>query len=71
MNYVQYDEHRLRQIVGEGGGQYVGIQEGLAYDLVLFNSCVTGSTLALRVEDVTPQKVHDHIAAHEALWKRN
>ncbi len=43
-------ETYLRRQVEQGGGEYVGIQEyeGARYDLVLFNSPRTGSTLAVK-----------------------
>ena len=39
-----------------------------AYTLVLFNSRKTGSTLALKTEDITVQAVREHIAASDALF---
>ena len=52
----------LRTAVEQGGGKFVGIQEGLSTDLVLFND-EAGSTLALKVSEVTPTRVFDKIKA--------
>jgi len=58
--------------VEEGGGIWVGVQEceGMLYSLALFNSRRTGSTLALKTTEITPELVRSHIRKHEALWKR-
>jgi hypothetical protein len=51
------DHAYLRSAVAEGGGEWVGIQEGTREHLVLFNDPVGKSTLSLRVSDVTPEAV--------------
>ena len=62
----------FRDIVEAGGGIWVGIQEceGKDYDLVLFNSPKTGSTLALRTDKITQDEVWEHIHAHNKEWAR-
>jgi len=58
-----YEAH-FRHAVKAGGGKWVGIQEieEADYDLVLFNSPTTGSTLALKSDNCTSEKVAAHIA---------
>jgi hypothetical protein len=54
----------FEKLVTRAGGQFVGIQESENgdHDLLLFNSLVTGSTLALRLaDDVTEDKVRQRI----------
>lgn len=60
--------HRLA--VKDGGGKYVGIQEceGVDYDLVLFNSPTTGSTLALKTSEITAAKVAKRIEDSDAAF---
>ena len=53
------------RIVEAGGGEYV---PGMLGDLVLFNSPATGSTLALREADLTPEAVRQHIAESNARF---
>ena len=55
------DHAYLRSAVAEGGGGWVGIQEGLRENLVLFNDPVGHSTLSLRVGDVTSDTVRARI----------
>lgn len=55
-----------RRRVESGGGVYVGVQEGGTYELVIFNSKKTGSTLALRPEELTPAKVIEQIQNSDA-----
>jgi hypothetical protein len=55
------DHAYLRSAVAEGGGTWVGIQEGLRENLVLFNDPVGHSTLSLRVDDVSPEAVRARI----------
>lgn len=59
--------------VEEGGGIWVGIQEceGMLYDLALFNSKKTGSTLALKTTEVTPELVRDKIRRSDAAFARS
>jgi len=52
-------------IIESAGGQYVA---GMLGDLVLFNSPATGSTLALREADLTPDAVRAHIAESNAKF---
>ena len=53
------------------GGVWVGIQEceGWPYDLVLFNSPKTGSTLALSTVKISAQAVWEHIHASNRQWE--
>lgn len=53
------------RIVRLGGGDYV---PGMFGDLILFNSPATGSTLALREADLTPDAVRKHIAESNAKF---
>jgi hypothetical protein len=53
------------RIVALGGGDYV---PGMLGDLVLFNSPATGSTIALREADLTPDAVRQHIAESNARF---
>ena len=49
----------LRQVFKSVGAEYVGIQKGTEniHDLVLFNDILTGSTLALSINDITLAKI--------------
>jgi hypothetical protein len=59
-----------KELVIAGGGIYVGLQEGLQYEyLVLFNSPLTGTTLALRANEVTTKAVRERIAESDAQFK--
>ena len=51
------DHAYLRSAVAEGGGGWVGIQTGERECIVLFKDPVSGNTVALRVDDVTPEAV--------------
>ena len=53
------------RIVALGGGDYV---PGMLGDLVLFNSPATGSTIALREADLTPDAVRRRIAESNAKF---
>jgi hypothetical protein len=66
-----YDKY-FRRFVEDGGGQWVGIQEceGRDYDLILFNSPKTGSTLALRTTEVTAQRVWESIHESNKLFSK-
>ena len=55
------DHAYLRSAVAEGGGGWVGIQEGLRENLVLFNDPVSHNTLSLRADDVTAEAVRARI----------
>jgi hypothetical protein len=70
--YRQDVEASARACVKEGGGIWVGIQEeeGMLYDLVLFNSPKTGSTLALKSTEITPEEVRRHIKNSNAKFSR-
>jgi hypothetical protein len=63
-----YRDYFRKEVIA-GGGQWVGVQEcpGRDYDLILFNSPKTGSTLALPTTACTAHKVWDHI--HESNKK--
>ena len=64
----------IRQMVLEGGGQYVGIHKGtcngkrISPDLVLFNSPQTGSTLALPISKLSANAVRQHISKSNARF---
>ena len=61
----------LRTAVEQGGGVWVGIQdnEGMMENIVLFNSPETGSTLGLKVSEVTAKaRVFDKIKASNAKF---
>lgn len=64
-----YEGFYLRAVMS-GGGTYVGVQEceGLPYNLVLFNSPVTGSTLALKTPGINARRVKAHIKEHNLKW---
>jgi hypothetical protein len=70
--YRQDVEASARACVEEGGGIWVGIQEeeGMLYDLVLFNSLKTGSTLALKTTEITPEKVRRQIKNSNEKFRR-
>jgi hypothetical protein len=67
---ITSSESLARLAVKDGGGRWVGIQEceGMAYDLVLFNSPVTGSTLALKTSDISADSVRRRIEESNALF---
>ncbi|PWT76225.1 MAG: hypothetical protein C5B59_07075 [Bacteroidetes bacterium] len=71
-HYKQDVEASARACVEEGEGIWVGIQEGegLYTDLVLFNSPQTGSTLALKTTEITPEKVREKIRRSDAAFRR-
>jgi hypothetical protein len=52
-----------RAAVEDGGGSWVCIMDCSPHstDLVLFNSKQTGSTLALKVTEITAEHVREHI----------
>lgn len=73
---VHTSESLARLAVKDGGGQWVGIQEaeGMPYDLILFNSPTTGSTLALKSHvgcEITADKVRQRIKDSDILFKGN
>lgn len=65
-------EEYFRKLVEEGGGQWVGTQEceGLPYDLILFNSRKTGSTLAVKTTAMSATAVRERLHDHESEWAR-
>lgn len=67
---VSTSESLARLAVKNGGGQWVGVQEneGMPYDLVLFNSPKTGSTLALKDSDITAEGVRRSIKESDAKF---
>lgn len=67
---VVYEKYMRRQ-VEKGGGIFVGIQEceDKDYDLVLFNSPTTGSTIALKDYDCDPERIRVKIADSDAKFK--
>lgn len=62
-------EH-IKQIVEHAGGKYVGIQDccGEMDDLVLFNSVVTGSTLAVPLGELSLSSIQARLARHHRYW---
>lgn len=66
-------EEYVKEQVKDAGGQYVGVQdcEGMKYDLVLFNSPKTGSTLTVKttVDDIRAA-VADRLETHEEEWRK-
>ena len=67
--YKQNVEAGARAAVEEGGGIWCGIQESELYDLVLFNSPKTGSTLALKTSAIPPELVRAKIKASDKTFK--
>ena len=67
---VASSESLARLAVKDGGGVWVGIQEceGLP-SLILFNSPVTGSTLALKTSELTADNVRRRIEESDAAFK--
>jgi hypothetical protein len=55
------DHAYLRSAVAEGGGGWVGIQNGERECLVLFKDPVSQNTIALRADDVTAELVREKI----------
>jgi hypothetical protein len=55
------DHAYLRSAVAEGGGGWVGIQNGERECLVLFKDPVSENTIALRADDVTAKLVRTKI----------
>ncbi len=68
MNREQLKDRRTK-ICAEGGGEYVGVwyvgecgpKRKPGYVLVMFNSPLSGSTLALPAKKLTPEGVRQHI----------
>jgi hypothetical protein len=74
MAFAQYRQDQVasaKACVEEGGGKWVGIQEceGQLYDLVLFNA-TSGSTLALKTTEITPELVRERLQAHDEECRR-
>ena len=65
---ISWIESLARLAVKNGGGQWVGIQEYGPYDLVLFSSLQTGSTLALETTEITADNVRRSIAESNAKF---
>jgi hypothetical protein len=61
------DHAYLRSAVAEGGGGWVGIQNGERECLVLFKDPVTQNGLSLRVDDVTAEAVRRKIQAQRDM----
>lgn len=70
MPSINTSESLARLAVKDGGGQWVGIQEyeGMPYDLVLFNSPATNSTLALKTSEITADSVRRRIEESDAAF---
>lgn len=61
-----------RRSVKVAGGEYVGIQEcdvDHSLDCVLFNSPLTGSTLAVKVDNFSKESVSDKLEEHHHQWE--
>jgi hypothetical protein len=72
---AEADEERANMIgamkaVAEGGGIWVGIQEGGLYNLVLFNSPLSGSTLALPTTEITAEAVRLRIEKSDREFRK-
>ena len=71
MQILQTAEAAIR----DGGGEYVGVQPGVRHtrmpDLVLFNDPLTGTTLALAVNEtsITAQKVRTKITLSRQAFR--
>ncbi len=69
-------EIHLRIAVEDGGGKFAGIQPGfyvpstgeMVETLCLFNSRRTGTTLGLKVSEVSVSKVRKHIQESDTLF---
>ena len=62
----------FRRGVKAAGGEYVGIQEcdvDHSLDCVLFNSPLTGSTLAVKVENFSEESVIARLEEHHHQWE--
>jgi hypothetical protein len=72
--YEQYEQDvtaSAKACVEEGGGVWVGIQDCAPHtDLVLFNSPKTGSTLALKTTEITPELVRSKIKNSNTKFRR-
>ena len=70
--YRQDVEMAARAAVEEGGGIWVGIMEcaGFLYDIVYFNSPKTGTTLALKTTEITPEAVRRRIKNSNEQFRR-
>ncbi len=58
-----------RAICEQAGAVYAGMQEGLGYSLILFNSKVTGTTLGLKDTELTIAAVEAKLRESNAKWK--
>jgi hypothetical protein len=70
--YSRADERYFRRGVEVAGGEYVGIQEcdvDHSLDCVLFNSPLTGSTLAVKVENFSAVAVENKLGEHHHQWE--
>lgn len=65
-------DQELREIVEQAGGEYVGIQEGFPEvklsPLVIFKNRITGTTLGLKVQDVSRETVEDKLNKSNGLF---
>lgn len=63
-----------KRVVHAAGGVYVGVQQGVNEELVLFNSKATGDTLALTATELSVErivaKIQESNAAHSKGAKR-
>jgi hypothetical protein len=75
----EFDLAYVKLTVEHGGGEFVGIQQTMNEEdpLVLFNEAKrTGlrrrypATMAMKLSNVTPHSVHDHIVAKNAEFAR-
>jgi hypothetical protein len=61
------DHAYLRSAIAEGGGGWVGIQNGERECLVLFKDPVTQNGLSMRVDDVTAEAVRAKLQAQRDM----
>ena len=75
----EFDLAFVKLTVEHGGGEFVGIQQTMNEDdpLVLFNEAKrTGerrrfpATMALKLSDITPERVHGHIVLKNQEFKK-
>ena len=59
-----------KKAVEDGGGVWVGIQEGMPGDWYALFNAPSGSTLAIKTSEITAQAVRDTIAQHEKLFRK-
>jgi len=68
--YFQDVEASAKACVEDGGGIWRGVQEGEEYDLALFDSPKTCTTLALKTTEITPELVKAKIKVSNEKFRR-